>query len=79
MLKVLSKLEHCEQDWRFSGVGDHIISFLDICAMRGQLVLAKAPSIPAIDIKPCIVPELTSAGRTVASSLTARSTVRFFL
>lgn len=33
------------------GVGDHIISFLDICAMRGQLVLAKAPSIPAINNK----------------------------
>lgn len=32
-------------------MGDHIISFLDICAMRGQLVLAKAPSIPAIDNK----------------------------
>ena len=30
-------------------MGDHIISFLDICAMRGQLVLAKAPSIPAIN------------------------------
>ena len=26
-------------------MGDHIISFLDICAMRGQLVLAKAPAI----------------------------------
>ena len=32
-------------------MGDHIISFLDICAMRGQLVLAKAPSIPAINNK----------------------------
>jgi hypothetical protein len=32
-------------------VGDHIISFFDICAMRGQLVLAKAPSIPAINNK----------------------------
>ena len=31
-------------------MGDHIISFLDICAMRGQLVLAKAPSFPAIYI-----------------------------
>lgn len=28
-----------------------IISFLDICAMQGQLVLAEAPSIPAINDK----------------------------
>ena len=34
-------------------MGDHIISFLDICAMRGQLVLAKAPSIPAIKTVYC--------------------------
>lgn len=27
-------------------MGNHIISFLDICAMHGQSVLAKAPSIP---------------------------------
>lgn len=32
-------------------MGNHIISFLDICAMHGQSVLAKAPSIPAIDNK----------------------------
>lgn len=32
-------------------MGEHIISFLDICAMQGQLVLAEAPSIPAINDK----------------------------
>ena len=30
-------------------MGNHIISFLDICSMRGQLVLAEAPTIPAIN------------------------------
>lgn len=32
-------------------MGEHIISFLDICAMQGQLVLAEAPSITAINDK----------------------------
>ena len=32
-------------------MGNHIISFLDICSMRGQLVLAEAPSIPPINDK----------------------------
>lgn len=32
-------------------MGNHIISFLDICSMRGQLVLAEAPTIPAINDK----------------------------
>ena len=32
-------------------MGEHIISFLDICAMQGQLVLAEAPPIPAINDK----------------------------
>lgn len=38
-------------------MGNHIISFLDICSMRGQLVLAEAPTIPAINDKMvhCIV------------------------
>ena len=32
-------------------MGNHIISFLDTCSMRGQLVLAEAPTIPAINDK----------------------------
>lgn len=32
-------------------MGNHIISFLDICSIRGQLVLAEAPSIPSIHDK----------------------------
>ena len=36
---------------RYVPVKQDIISFLDICAMQGQLVLAEAPSIPAINDK----------------------------
>ena len=61
-------------------MGEHIISFLDICAMQGQLVLAEAPSIPAINDKMvCTVLALASTAMTAISSSTGKSTAKFTL